>query len=355
MAHPMTLALQTAVPYRRYSQHEISSFYVNLLDIQSERRERAVHALFEQSGVEFRHSVVEETYFTENKTTEQRNALYMQEAIKLGGEVIRCGLERAGIAPHEISTFIVVSCTGFDTPGLDLHLARELGMRPNLSRTCILGMGCYAAFPAIRRALESVKAYENRLALVLTLELCTIHLQFDASSESMVSTSLFSDGTAMMLIGSSTTATQSRGPQIIDAETYCDYQTLDQMSFTLTDHGFRMYLSSYIPDLLAANIRNFTERLLTRNGLSCEDIKFWAIHPGSKKIVEHIQTQLGLTNAQIQFSLDILRDYGNMSSPTVLFVLERIMQIGSPVAGDYGVMMAFGPGLTMEALLVQWT
>jgi len=126
------------------------------------------------------------------------------------------------------------------------------------------------------------------------------------------------------------------------------------MSFTVTDEGFRMYLSSYVADVLAANVRALVERLLSRHGLECEQVKFWVIHPGSKKIVEHIQEQLDLSDEQVQYSLDILRDYGNMSSATVLFVLEDILQTGTPDPGDYGLMMAFGPGLTMEALLLQW-
>ena len=225
-------------------------------------------------------------------------------------------------------------------------------MRSDLSRTCVFGMGCYGAFPGIRRAIDSVKAQPEGLALVLTLELCTLHLQFDDAVETVVSTSLFADGAAMILIGGKPTKTGA--PRLIDAETYCDYQTLDHMSFTVTDQGFRMYLSSYVPDVLAANICVFLERLLSRNNLQCEDVKFWAIHPGSKKIVEYLQKQLTLTEEQVQYSLDILRDYGNMSSATVLFVLDQIIRAGSPQNGDYGVMMAFGPGLTMEALLVQW-
>jgi predicted naringenin-chalcone synthase len=156
----------------------------------------------------------------------------------------------------------------------------------------------------------------------------------------------------MILIGNNPVKTNT--PKLVDAETYCDYQTLDHMSFTVTDQGFRMYLSSYVPDVLAANVRALLDRLLSRNGLQCQNVKFWAIHPGSKKIVEYIQKQLELTDAQVRFSLDTLHDYGNMSSATVLFVLERIQQTGLPQTGDYGVMMAFGPGLTLEAILLQW-
>jgi predicted naringenin-chalcone synthase len=351
MSFPKVLALQTGVPETCYPQEMITDFYVHLLGVQGKRRERAIRAVMNHSGVACRYSIVEAEFFESPKSTQQRNERYMAAALPLGAQVIRAGLETAGIRPEQIDTLITVSCTGFNVPGLDLLLARELGMSHHLNRACIFGMGCYGAFPGIKRALESVKA-GSQLALVLCLELCTPHLQFDDATESVVSTSLFADGAGMMLIGGDSTS--QNGPTLIDSETFCDYQTLDHMSFTLTDEGFRMYLSSYVPDLLAANVREFADRLLERNGLRCEDVRFWAIHPGSKRIVEDIQEKLDLSNEQVSYSLETLHDYGNMSSATVLFVLDRIMQSGQPQPGDYGVMMAFGPGLTMESMLLRW-
>jgi predicted naringenin-chalcone synthase len=352
MDYPMALALQTGVPKQCYSQDQIADYYIHVLGSQGKQRERALHTIMNYSGVSFRHFVAEASFFEEPKSTRERNDRYMEEALPFGESVIRRGLESASINAEDITTFIVVSCTGLNTPGLDLLLAQRLGMRTNLTRTCVLGMGCYGAFPGIRLAMENIKANPKGLALVLALELCSLHLQFDGAVETAVSTSLFGDGAGMLLVGNEPSNVSL--PKLIDAETYCDYQTLDHMTFTVTDQGFRMYLSSYVPDVLAANIRAFVERLLSRHRLQCEDVKFWAIHPGSKKIVEYIQKQLDLTDEQVGYSLETLRDFGNMSSATVLFVLERIIQKGSPCKGDYGVMMAFGPGLTMEATLVQW-
>lgn len=352
MNNPRVLGLQTAVPDRCYSQDEVAGFYVNLLSEKGKRRERAIRTVLNYSGVSYRYSAVDASFYDQPKSTRERNDVYMVEAVKLGERLLRAGLERAEIAPEQVTTLIVASCTGFNVPGLDLLLAGKLGMRPDLSRTCVLGMGCYGAFPAVRRAWESVQTQPSGLALVLALELCSLHLQFDDSVETAVSTSLFADGAGMMLLGHGDSTVM--GPRIIDAETYCDYQTLDHMTFTLTDEGFRMYLSSYVPDVLAANVVEFAARLLDRNGLARSDVRFWAIHPGSKKIVEYLQEQLELSDEQVRFSLETLHDYGNMSSATILFVLERMMQAGDPQPGDYGVMMAFGPGLTMESMLVQW-
>ncbi|MDZ4770448.1 MAG: type III polyketide synthase [Chloroflexota bacterium] len=348
------MALQTGVPERCFTQDEITEFYVGLLTQAGSRRQRAIRAAMPLAGVGSRYSAVAPDFFEGNKTTQERNDRYMLEAMPLGERVIRAGLEQADVSADSIDHFVVVSCTGFNVPGLDLLLAQRLGMSSRLNRTQVFGMGCYGAFPGIKRAIDSVRGRPGQTALVLTLELCTLHLQFDDSVESVVSTSLFADGAGMMLIGADDAAGAAVSPTLLDSETYCDFHTLDHMTFNVTDHGFRMYLSSYVPDVLAANVGAFIGRLLERHELTRDAVAFWAIHPGSKRIVEHIQKQLALSDEQVRPSLETLHEYGNMSSATVLFVLDRIIQSSAPQPGDYGVMMAFGPGLTMEALLVRW-
>lgn len=355
MSLPRILTLETGVPQNNYAQAQVLEHF---LELQGEkRRERAIRAIFERAGVGSRYMAVEKGYFDQPRTTQERNDRYMCEAVPLGEQVIRQGLKRSGFSPEDIDDFTVVSCTGLNIPGLDLHLAARLGMRPDLQRACILGMGCYGAFPGMRRAFESVLATPGRLALVLSLELCSLHLQLEQTAENVVSTALFSDGAAMALIGDGAIAPRVRGaltPRIIASKTHCDYSTIDHMSFTVTDHGFRMYLSSYVPDLLASHIEGFVGNLLASNNLKRSDVQFWGIHPGSTKIVDYVQSRLGLSDAQIECSHDVLYHYGNMSSATILFVLDYIQRCSHPSPGDYGVLLAFGPGLTMEGLLIQW-
>jgi len=352
---PRIIRIETGVPTHHYGQHEILDYF---LGFQGEnRRERAMRAVFEKAGVGFRHMVVERDYFDQPRSTQVRNDLYMAEAVPLGQAVICAGLDSSGFSPADIDDLIVVSCTGFSIPGLDLQLAGLLGMRPDLHRACILGMGCYGSFPGIRRASEAVKANPGSLALMLSLELCSLHMQFDSSSENVVSTALFSDGAAMALIGDDAAASRVPGtlaPRIMDARTHCDYSTLDHMSFKVTDSGFRMYLSSYVPDLLAAQVGSFVDSLLTANGLRREDVRYWGIHPGSTKIVDLVQAQLGLSDEQVEPSHNVLYNYGNMSSATILFVLDHIQRCNHPEPDEYGVLLAFGPGLTMEGMLLRW-
>ena len=224
-------------------------------------------------------------------------------------------------------------------------------MRADLSRTYILGMGCYAAFPALRRARDAVMANPHGHALALCLELCSLHFQPGADTENVIVSALFGDGAAAALLGFDE---ESEAPQLLDAYTHCEYNTFEHMAFHMTDHGFQMELSSYVPELLGAAVEEFVDRLLDRNHLQRRDVRFWGVHPGGLKIMEHIERRLELEPDDLRFSRAVLRNFGNMSSPTVLFVLDEIQRHGHPQRGDHAVLMAFGPGLTMESALLRW-
>jgi alkylresorcinol/alkylpyrone synthase len=351
---PAILSLSTGVPGQGYTQAEIFDYLQHLFE-----RTRHARFIFNRAGVDRRFMAADREFYQRPQGTQARNNAYMQRALPLGEETIARCLAGAGLAASEVDDFFVVSCTGLDIPGLDLRLAGRMGMRPDLRRTCVLGMGCYGAFPALQRAREAVAHHPGRSALVLALELCSLHLQDDDSLENMVVSALFADGAAAALVGARDTGSAGAGaapggPRLVDAATYCDYATFDHMAFHVTDHGFQMRLSAYVPDVLAANIEAFIDPLLARNGLCRADVSFWGVHPGGSKILDYLQQRLGLGDGQMEYSRAVLRDYGNMSSPTILFVLDQIQRCGQPAPGDYGLLMAFGPGLTMEAALVRW-
>lgn len=343
MAHITSLA--TAVPPHRYRQEEIFA----LLFGSAHGPDSKAHALFERSAIATRHSVLADPGFIlANPTTQARNEVYVQEAHRLAAEACRRCLDKAGLTAQDIDTFVVVSCTGYEIPGLDLTLARELGMRPDVRRTCVLGMGCYAAFPGLVRARDSVLARQGSRALMVAVELCSLHFQPGNSDDHVVSCALFADGAAAVLL-------EGDGDlRMVDAETLTQYDTAEHMTFSLTDHGFKMFLSSYVPQILGTKVEDLLCGLLERNGLTPSGVRHWGIHPGGRKIIDHLQQGLGLTDEQVASSRRVLRDYGNMSSPTVLFVLEDMLTHSRPQPGDHAVMMAFGPGLTMEACLLRW-
>ncbi|MDB5096223.1 MAG: chalcone and stilbene synthase domain protein [Cyanobacteria bacterium RYN_339] len=335
------VAIGTAVPESTYRQQEIHHL---LYPGQGEASSRA-GMIFARSAIATRHSVLADPAFLlGNPGTEARNRVYVEEAHALAARAIRRCLKQAGLGPEAVDLLVVVSCTGVETPGLDLTLAAALGMHQDMRRTCILGMGCYAAFPGLQRAQDFVAAHPGKRALVVCVELCTLHLQADESDENLVATALFGDGAAAALVGA------GPGPAIVDTCTLTAYDTAEHMSFKLTDHGFKMHLSSYVPKILEANVEGLLDRLLAPHGLTHADIAQWAIHPGGRKILDHVQARLGLTDAQVAASRRVLKEHGNMSSPTVLFVLDELQ----PEPGEWGVMMAFGPGLTLEAALLRW-
>ena len=356
MSEPCILAIGEALPPQSYTQDEIfDRFLAPFFGKKSIAR-----SIFNHSGVGFRHTVVDGSYYAKERTTEERNERYMEEALRLGEQAIERCLAEAGLSAAEIDDFLVVSCTGMETPGLDLILAGRLGMRPELTRTCVLSMGCYGAFPALQRARESVKMDPGRLVLVLAVELCSLHFQpQDKSIESVVSSALFADGAAAIVLGSPQhPRVQERGasltlPALVDTAVYCDYQTFDQMSFHLTNHGFHMHLGSYVPDLLAAKVEQVVDDLLARHQLERGNVSNWGVHPGSSKILDYVEERLGLASTDLNCSRQVLYNCGNLSSTTILFVLDEI-QHQEPNPGDWGVLMAFGPGLTLWAALVKW-
>lgn len=348
MNHPTIHGLALAVPDTCYPQEQILEILRPHLG-----SSRHCDAIFAHAGIDSRYLLVGGEYYAQERSTQDRNDVYMQAAVPLGAKAIRRCLEAAGTPADQVSDLIVVSCTGIDIPGLDLRLAGELGMSPNLRRTCVLGMGCYGAFPALLRAREAAASREGSAAMVVAVELCSLHFQpGDDSIENVVSSALFADGAAAALV--SAMPGSGAGPALVDSATYCDYQTFDHMAFHLTDHGFRMSLSAYVPRLLAAKIEDFVGELLAKNGLAIGDVAHWGVHPGSSKILDHVAERLSLPVDALDPSREVLRRYGNMSSATILFVLEELQRSRRPAPGEWGVLLSFGPGLTMEGALVRW-
>ncbi len=345
---PAMVGLATAVTGDCYSQQQIYEMLRPYLSTNPHTEK-----IFLNIGVGYRNLLAAGEYYQQERSTQERNERYMQEAVPVAELAIRRCLQNAHLSPQAVDDLVIVSCTGIDTPGLDLHLAGRLGLPAHLRRSSVLGMGCYGAFPGLLRAREAALARPGSHALVVSVELCSLHFQpGDRSIENVVSSALFSDGAAAALIGPASDTL--KGPYLVDSATYCDYQDFDHMAFHLTDHGFRMSFSAYVPRLLAAKVEDFVDELLLRNGLSSQDVKHWGVHPGSSKILDYVQQRVGLSDDQLAPSRRVLFEYGNMSSATILFVLEEIQHANHPHPGEWGVLMSFGPGLTMEGALVQW-
>jgi predicted naringenin-chalcone synthase len=286
-------------------------------------------------------------------STAARMEVYQREAPRLAEDATtRCLAMVSPAIAASVSHLLVVSCTGFRAPGLDAHLVHALGLRHDVERVMIGFMGCYAAFTALRTARTICRADPDATVLIVCVELCSLHFQREPTMTNIVANSLFGDGAAAALVRNANGDGGGGGFELVDALSRLDRDSGDQMTWTITDTGFLMRLGTEVPATLGDRIEAFVESLLARNGLRREDVGFWAVHPGGRRILEAVQSRLGLGDADMAPSFAVLEDCGNMSSPTILFVLDRILA-SRPVPGTYGVALAFGPGLTLESALLR--
>ena len=305
--------------------------------------------VFRASGVERRASVIGPPFYQDRPdapTTAERMRAYTPAARELGAEAARRALERAGPGAA-VGDLLAVSCTGYAGPGLDVHLAGDLGLGGRVRRLAIGHMGCYAALPALRTAAALVGASGDR-ALVACVELCTLHLQPATSHEHAVFQSLFGDGAAAAVVGP-----DGPGPELVAANAVTVPSSEGRMGWLIDDDGFHMSLSPRVPVLVERAVGPLVADLLASRGLQAGDVAHWAVHPGGPEILDRVQRRLGLRDAQVAPSWEVLADGGNRSSATVLFVLDALLGSGEVAPGQWLVALAFGTGLTLEALLLR--
>jgi len=307
--------------------------------------------IFANSGVRTRQAAVSPLLEDVSEwSTERRMRRYQIEAVPLGKEAVGRALTDAGIAADELGLLAVCSCTGYATPGLDILLARDMGMSPNVQRLFVGHMGCYAALPGLGSAADFVIA-RDRPALLLCAELTSLHIQppgTRADIQQIVSHALFSDAAAAVVL---VPGTDRPGYAVAEVAAVTDTTTADHMTWDVTDLGFRMGLSPRVPQVLAQHVRKLVDDLLARHGQVIGDVDGWAVHPGGPKILDVVQEHLGLGADDLAPSRDVLSAYGNCSSPTVLLVLDALRQ--RPVPPRSVVMLAFGPGLTLYVALLE--
>lgn len=301
------------------------------------------------SGVRTRHGVVDPTIEDVSSwTTAQRMERYVAEAMPLGKEAVGAALDAAGIAASDVGFFAVVSCTGYATPGLDILLARDLGMPASTQRLMIGHMGCYAAIPGLATVSDAASA-RGLVGVLLCVELVSLHSQPPCGdTEQIISHALFSDAAAAMV------CRPGAGLHVVDVVASTDHAHVEKMTWDITDLGFRMGLSSKVPEVLAGQVAGVVDDLLARNGLDRAAVTSWAVHPGGPRILDVVGDRLGLASDALDASRDTLRDHGNCSSPTVLMVIDELLRRRTPAAGDIMVALAFGPGLTLYAALLRW-
>ena len=357
-------SIGTANPPHKFTQTQIADFMIRAMNLSTEEADR-LKVLYRASGIESRHSVLSDygsskhfNFYANSDnldpfpTTSERLNLFRKESVHISkSAVYNCTSAIPDFDLKNITHLIVVSCTGMFAPGLDIELQRIFKLKSTVQRTCINFMGCYAAFNALRLAESFCKQDDTHRVLVVCTELCSIHFQKENTDDNKLANALFADGSAAMIVEPK----MRIGMNLEIGSFFCDLVPDGEadMAWTIGDQGFEMKLSTYVPDLIRNGIGKLTSALLAANQVNLSDISYFAIHPGGKKILEAIEAELELTRDDNRFAYHVLKHFGNMSSPTVVFVLSEIWKKLNGSDNDKKILsFGFGPGLTLESLIL---
>lgn len=343
----------TAVPQFAHRQEDIRRYMQKQLQLDS-KAAKLTNIIYKRSGIENRHSVLED--FTEGCTNtfflpdadigvSERMKKYAGDALNLSLKSIENTISKTEL--NDITHLITVSCTGMSAPGLDLQLVKALNLPTNIVRTSVNFMGCYAAIHALKLADAFCKSTEKTNVLIVCTELCTLHFQNTSNVEDILSACLFADGSATCIVSNDA----KKGLKLENFHSEIAFEGYDDMAWEISNHGFLMNLSTYVPKLLEKDMKKLLAANLEKSKLKKEDIIHWAIHPGGKNILQATEKALSIKADQLEPSYKTLRENGNMSSPTVLFVLKNIMEKAE--SNEPIFMAAFGPGLTIESTLLR--
>lgn len=350
-----------ALPAGAISQEQAAA-YAGVINGQTDEQRRLIKALYRRSGVALRHSVVLETdggppqqsFFAipadgddRGPSTAARMQRYEQQATPLAARAARGALAESASAPHSITHLITVSCSGFSAPGVDVRLIDELGLSSTVQRTNIGFMGCHGALNGLRVARAFAQSDTSARVLLCATELCSLHYRYGWDPEQVVANALFADGAAAV-VGSAERDEDDGAWRLAATGSCLIPDSADAMTWRIGDHGFVMTLSSQVPHLIRDHLRAWVVAWLDANGLRLSEVRTWAVHPGGPRILNAVEAALTLDPEALAVSHQVLRDYGNMSSPTILFILERLRQQDAPRPC---VALGFGPGMMAEALL----
>ena len=361
---PVISSIATAVPAFSATQDEIKAAFRPLFALEGRRLDAAM-SFFERTEIDTRHSILSLDEVSQPRTLPETMQVYATHARALGERVARACLRRAGLSADDVDILITVSCTGIMIPSLDAFLMDALHTRRDVVRLPITELGCVGGAASLARAYDLLRAHPDRRALVIAVELPSLSLQRrDVTVHNLVASAIFGDGAAAVLLAGDATpeATGARAAasdlarvRVLDTLCHTRPASTDALGFDLHEDGFHAVLSKHVPAFVREDLRPLVARLATRNGVDLATLGAFVLHPGGPKILGAAEEALGLPRALTQPSWDVLRAYGNQSSASVLFVLEQWMEAARPARGTRGVLAAFGPGLTTELLLLEWT
>lgn len=350
MQHPKILAVSKALPPYTKPTEEIIEDMERHMAGQDERFRRKILRIFKYAQVDRRYSILPPERVVAPLSFEEKNDFYIEKSIELSEQALRNTLQKANLKPQEIDIIITVSCTGFMIPSVDAHLINRLNMRQDVMRLPVTEMGCAAGVSALIYAYNFLLANPGKRAAIIAVESPMSTFQYDDwSMVNMVSAAIFGDGAACAIIGFD----DQPGPRILDGEMFHFYDEIDMMGFKLRNSGFQMVLDQRVPEKIQAHFEEIIHPFLEKNQTRIEEVEHLIFHPGGKKIVQMVEDLFGELGKNIDTTRQILRDFGNMSSATVLYVLEEFME-REIQAGEKGLMLSFGPGFSAQRVLLEW-
>ena len=345
------VAVTKSLPQYSRNTKDILPFVEKWLYGQDERLQRKVLKIFEGAAVDKRYSIMSPEEVFEATSFEDKNNVYVREVKKLGRTVLRRALDKSGWTADSLDYIITVSCTGIMIPSLDAYLINDLDLRKDIVRLPVTEMGCAAGISGLIYASNFLRSNPGKRAAIVAVESPTATFQLnDYSMANMVSAAIFGDGAACVLVSSEEDA---KGPRIVGEEMYHFPDATQMMGFDLTNSGLKMILDPLVPQTISEHFPEIVHPFLKRYGSSIEKVDHLVFHPGGKKIVETVEDLFGALGKNLEDTRETLRLYGNMSSATVLYVLERYMEKDIP-KGDQGLLLSFGPGFSAQRILLEW-
>jgi len=337
-------------PYSRTTAEIVPMLDFWLID-QEERFRRKVKKIFSNAGVDHRYSIIDAPAVFSKRSFEEKNNLYVEGGCKIAEASLNKALEKANWKPEELDFIITVSCTGFMIPSMDAYLINKVGLRQDVVRLPVMGMGCAAGVSGIIYANNFLKANPGKRAAVVAVESPIATFQRDDfSMVNVVSAAIFGDGAATVLLSSEEDAT---GPKILAEEMYHFYDAQHMMGFALKDGGLHMILDIEVPNKIETHFSDIIHPFLEKSGKKIEEVDHLIFHPGGKKIVRLVEDLFGTMGKNIDDTKEVLRLFGNMSSATILYVLERFLEREIP-EGELGLMLSFGPGFSAQRVLLEF-
>ncbi len=350
---PAIAGSATALPANRYAQAELHEVVRGLLP-ECALDSKVLERLFRRVGVEQRFLALPIEAYAGLTGFAARSQAFLSVALELGERAVLAALREAEVEPAQVELIVFTTVTGLSVPSLEARLMNRIGFPRHMKRIPMFGLGCLAGVAGVARTAEYLRAFPDHAAVFLSVELCSLNVQRDdVSLANLISSGLFGDGAAALVLTGGARS-QRRGPRVLDSLSAFFPGTERTMGWDIVDSGFKVVLGPEVPELARREVPGLVDRLLARHGLSREHVDYWIVHPGGPAVMEGIREGLGLSREQLERTRRSLLEVGNMSSASVLFLLDEVARKHRPKPGERGVMIAMGPAFSAEAVLLQW-